>query len=129
MAVLEPLKVTIVNLPPDCPKTVSVPNFPANESKGFHEVPFANTIFIEQSDFREVGNDSCEKSDLTCSLEDAESTVFYQTFYAKISCCYYVCDTSVFCLAGARYTHVLTELLGNGYYNYSVILVQSTTVD
>ena len=51
---LEPLKVTIVNFPADSPKEVSVPNFPADESKGFHNVPLRDTIYIEQSDFREV---------------------------------------------------------------------------
>uniref|UniRef100_A0A3Q2E2Q1 Glutamine--tRNA ligase n=1 Tax=Cyprinodon variegatus TaxID=28743 RepID=A0A3Q2E2Q1_CYPVA len=54
MAVLEPLKVTITNLPQDKKVDVRVPNFPANEAKGSHTVPFTNTIFIEQSDFREV---------------------------------------------------------------------------
>lgn len=53
MAVLEPLKVTITNLPPGAPSTISVPNFPANEAKGFHSVPFRKTLFIEQSDFKE----------------------------------------------------------------------------
>lgn len=33
---------------------IRVPNFPADESKGSHVVPFSKTIFIEQSDFREV---------------------------------------------------------------------------
>ena len=38
-----------------CPQTdVRVPDFPANESKGSHVVPFTRTVFIEQSDFREV---------------------------------------------------------------------------
>ncbi|XP_072329220.1 glutamine--tRNA ligase isoform X1 [Scyliorhinus torazame] len=54
MAVLEPLKVTITNFPPDQPLDVSVANFPADESKGFHTVPITSTIYIEQSDFREV---------------------------------------------------------------------------
>ena len=54
MAVLEPLKLTIKNFPADHPGTVHVPNFPADESKGSHTVPFSNTLFIEQSDFREV---------------------------------------------------------------------------
>ncbi|NP_001079979.1 glutaminyl-tRNA synthetase 1 S homeolog [Xenopus laevis] len=54
MAVLEPLKVTITNLPAEKAIDVSVPNFPADESKGFHVVPFSSTIYIEQSDFREV---------------------------------------------------------------------------
>uniref|UniRef100_A0A8C7Z2X1 Glutamine--tRNA ligase n=1 Tax=Oryzias sinensis TaxID=183150 RepID=A0A8C7Z2X1_9TELE len=52
MAVLEPLKVTITNLPEN--SDVRVPDFPANEAKGSHTVPFTRTIFIEQSDFREV---------------------------------------------------------------------------
>jgi glutaminyl-tRNA synthetase len=54
MAVLEPLKVSIVDLPSDIAKLVKVPNFPANEAKGFHDVPLSSTIFIEQADFREV---------------------------------------------------------------------------
>ena len=33
---------------------VRVPDFPANEARGSHTVPFTRTIFIEQSDFREV---------------------------------------------------------------------------
>uniref|UniRef100_A0A3Q2SSW7 Glutamine--tRNA ligase n=1 Tax=Fundulus heteroclitus TaxID=8078 RepID=A0A3Q2SSW7_FUNHE len=53
MAVLEPLKVTITNLPKGTKMDVRVPNFPANEAKGSHTVPFTHTIFIEQSDFRE----------------------------------------------------------------------------
>ncbi|XP_037333622.2 glutamine--tRNA ligase [Pungitius pungitius] len=54
MAVLEPLKVTVTNLPEHSQSDVRVPNFPANEAKGSHTVPFARTIFIEHSDFREV---------------------------------------------------------------------------
>ena len=54
MAVLEPLKVTITNFPADHCGLVEVPNFPADESKGFHQVPIDNVIYIEQSDFREV---------------------------------------------------------------------------
>ncbi|CAJ1084946.1 glutamine--tRNA ligase isoform X2 [Xyrichtys novacula] len=54
MAVLEPLKVTIINLPENSKSDVRVPDFPANEAKGSHTVPFTKTIFIEHSDFREV---------------------------------------------------------------------------
>ncbi|KAI3357597.1 hypothetical protein L3Q82_016012 [Scortum barcoo] len=54
MAVLEPLKVTITNLPENSKSDVRVPDFPANEAKGSHTVPFTRMIFIEQSDFREV---------------------------------------------------------------------------
>jgi len=31
-----------------------VPNFPADESRGFHKVPFQPTVYIEETDFREV---------------------------------------------------------------------------
>lgn len=79
MAVLEPLKVTITNFPaskvrlwavgwagsgavqgqrspPPSPQAleVLVPNFPADESRGFHKVPFQPTVYIEETDFREV---------------------------------------------------------------------------
>ena len=33
---------------------LSVPNFPQDPSKGNHEIAFEKTIFIEQSDFKEV---------------------------------------------------------------------------
>ncbi|XP_077181034.1 glutamine--tRNA ligase [Paroedura picta] len=55
MAVLEPLRLTITNFPaPHQNLDVLVPNFPADEAKGFHRVPFQPTVYIEQSDFREV---------------------------------------------------------------------------
>ncbi|KAM9272190.1 glutamine--tRNA ligase [Cariama cristata] len=53
MAVLEPLKVTITNFPAPKALEVLVPNFPADESRGFHKVPFQPTIYIEETDFRE----------------------------------------------------------------------------
>lgn len=31
-----------------------MPNFPADESRGFHKVPLQPTIYIEETDFREV---------------------------------------------------------------------------
>lgn len=54
MAVLEPLRVVITNFPQSAPSSVSVPNFPSGESHGSHSVPLAATLYIEQSDFREV---------------------------------------------------------------------------
>lgn len=44
---------------------VRVPNFPANEAKGSHTVPFTRTIFIEQSDFREVREKNPQMNTLT----------------------------------------------------------------
>lgn len=31
-----------------------MPNFPADETKGFHQVPFGPIVFIERTDFKEV---------------------------------------------------------------------------
>ncbi|KFO84929.1 Glutamine--tRNA ligase, partial [Buceros rhinoceros silvestris] len=41
--------------PPPSPQAleVLVPNFPADESRGFHKVPFQPTVYIEETDFRE----------------------------------------------------------------------------
>ena len=58
MAVLEPLKVTISNFTASEPTEIEVPDFPADESKGSHRVPFEKTVYIEQSDFREVRHGS-----------------------------------------------------------------------
>lgn len=52
MAVLDPLKVTITNLP-FLSTTLSVPDFPADESSSKHEVTFGKVIYIERSDFKE----------------------------------------------------------------------------
>ncbi|CAG9856151.1 unnamed protein product [Phyllotreta striolata] len=55
MVVLEPLKITIENFPHDKPVTISVPNFPAKPELGSHNITFDRTIYIETSDFMEVG--------------------------------------------------------------------------
>lgn len=53
MAVLDPLKVTITNFPPDQATSLTVPNFPADEKRGSHSISFKPVIYIEKSDFRE----------------------------------------------------------------------------
>jgi len=55
MAVLDPLKVTITNFPGDHSGEITVPDFPADEARGSHTIPFNKTVYIERSDFREVG--------------------------------------------------------------------------
>ena len=61
MAVLEPLKVVISNFPNDSGSIdISVPNFPADESRGSRTVKLTSTIYIEKTDFSEVGEkDTC----------------------------------------------------------------------
>ncbi|GFR75251.1 glutamine--tRNA ligase-like [Elysia marginata] len=58
MAVLQPLKVVISNVPADTPSQLSVPDFPADETRGSHTIPFDRTIYIEQEDFKESADKS-----------------------------------------------------------------------
>ncbi len=53
MAVLEPLKVNLVNLVAGITYQIKVPNFPGKPEKGDHTVAFDKVIYIEQSDFKE----------------------------------------------------------------------------
>jgi glutaminyl-tRNA synthetase len=53
MAVLEPLRVAITNLPGDHAESLSFPNHPKDESQGTREVAFSNTLWIEAGDFAE----------------------------------------------------------------------------
>jgi len=52
MAVLEPLKVVIMNVD-DKVMDITVPNIPNDQNSGSHTVPFGKVIYIEKSDFRE----------------------------------------------------------------------------
>jgi glutaminyl-tRNA synthetase len=54
MVVLEPLEVTIKNFPSKSPILCDVPDFPNEPNRGSHKVPFAQDLFIEVSDFKEV---------------------------------------------------------------------------
>jgi len=53
MAVLNPLKVVITNLPEDHRETLSAVNNPEDESAGTRELPFTRAVWIEREDFRE----------------------------------------------------------------------------
>ncbi|HXE65804.1 MAG TPA: glutamine--tRNA ligase/YqeY domain fusion protein [Rhodanobacteraceae bacterium] len=54
MAVLDPLKLVITNLPDDHTETLAFPNHPKDESFGTRGVPFAREVWIERDDFAEV---------------------------------------------------------------------------
>ncbi|HJP97628.1 MAG TPA: glutamine--tRNA ligase/YqeY domain fusion protein [Rhodanobacteraceae bacterium] len=54
MAVLDPLKLTITNLPEGHAETLTFPNHPKDESFGTRELPFARELWIEREDFAEV---------------------------------------------------------------------------
>ncbi|MBS0216109.1 MAG: glutamine--tRNA ligase/YqeY domain fusion protein [Proteobacteria bacterium] len=54
MAVLDPLKLVINNLPADHRETLRFHNHPKDESAGERDVAFSNTLWIEREDFAEV---------------------------------------------------------------------------
>ncbi|TAN00343.1 MAG: glutamine--tRNA ligase/YqeY domain fusion protein [Rhodanobacteraceae bacterium] len=54
MAVLDPLKLTITNLPETHAESLAFPNHPKDESFGTREVPFSREVLIEREDFAEV---------------------------------------------------------------------------
>jgi len=54
VAVIEPLKVTITNIPDDHVEYFELPNHPKKEELGTRKVPFTNKLYIEKSDFMEV---------------------------------------------------------------------------
>lgn len=53
MAVLDPVKLVITNLPEDTEEWYEGPNHPADESMGVRKVPLTREIFIERDDFME----------------------------------------------------------------------------
>lgn len=54
MAVLKPLKVTIINYPENKTEYLEITNNPENDSLGSRSVPFSRTIYIEKDDFMEI---------------------------------------------------------------------------
>lgn len=53
MAVLDPIKVVLDNLPPDM-TTLEVPDFPFDPSRGAHKITIEKVVYIDRSDFRLV---------------------------------------------------------------------------
>ncbi len=54
MAVIDPIKLVIDNLPPDHEETLDFANHPKDESFGRRPVPFSSQLWIEREDFMEV---------------------------------------------------------------------------
>ncbi len=53
MAVVNPVKVIIINYPEDGVETVEMENNPENPAEGSHAMPFSREIYIEREDFME----------------------------------------------------------------------------
>lgn len=56
MCVLKPLKLTLTNYPAEQVETLTVHNHPNRDDLGDRTIPFTQTVFIEQEDFREEAN-------------------------------------------------------------------------
>lgn len=54
LAVIDPLKLVIDNLPAGHEETLTFPNHPKNEAFGTRSVPFSRELWIEREDFMEV---------------------------------------------------------------------------
>ena len=54
LAVVDPVKLVITNLPADHAETLRFSNHPKNPEMGERDVPFSNTLWIEREDFFEV---------------------------------------------------------------------------
>ena len=54
VAVIEPLKVTITNIPDGVTEYFELPNHPKKPEAGTRSLPFTNKLYIEKSDFMEV---------------------------------------------------------------------------
>jgi glutaminyl-tRNA synthetase len=54
MAVIEPLRLLITNLPEDHEEHVAFPNHPKDDTFGARQVPFTRELWIEREDFMEV---------------------------------------------------------------------------
>jgi glutaminyl-tRNA synthetase len=52
MAVLDPVRVVISNLPENHLEMLDIPNNPRDSAMGTRKVPFSNVLYIEKSDFR-----------------------------------------------------------------------------
>jgi len=56
MAVLDPLKIVIENLPAGHNEVITMPNHPGKPEMGTRDVPFSREIWIDRADFREEAN-------------------------------------------------------------------------
>ncbi|WP_159017194.1 glutamine--tRNA ligase/YqeY domain fusion protein [Cognatiluteimonas profundi] len=54
MAVIEPLKVVLDNLPADFEESLAFSNHPKDESLGKRQIPFSRELWIDREDFAEV---------------------------------------------------------------------------
>lgn len=82
MLVLDPIKVTLTNLPDDHLEERDVPFDPKDPAKGTHKVPFTNVIYIDRDDFRSVAEPDFYRlaPDTSVGLLNAEHPILCKSF-------------------------------------------------
>ncbi len=97
MAVLDPLKVVIENLPAGHEEIISMPNYPNKPEMGTREVPFSREVWIDRADFREEANKQYKRLVLGKEVRLRNAYVIRAERVAKdeagnITCIYATCD-------------------------------------
>ncbi|ERH63400.1 glutaminyl-tRNA synthetase [Pantoea dispersa EGD-AAK13] len=99
MAVLDPLKVVIENLPAGHEEIISMPNHPNKPEMGTREVPFSREVWIDRADFREEANKQYKRLVLGKEVRLRNAYVIRAERVAKdeagnITCIYATCDVN-----------------------------------
>ncbi|MFQ1680808.1 glutamine--tRNA ligase [Pantoea dispersa] len=97
MAVLDPLKVVMENLPAGHEEIISMPNHPNKPEMGTREVPFSREVWIDRADFREEANKQYKRLVLGKEVRLRNAYVIRAERVAKdeagnITCIYATCD-------------------------------------
>lgn len=97
MAVLDPLKVVIENLPAGHHETITMPNHPNKPEMGTRDVPFGREVWIDRADFREEANKQYKRLVLGKEVRLRNAYVIRAERVAKdeagnITCIYCTCD-------------------------------------
>ncbi|PYG51077.1 glutaminyl-tRNA synthetase [Pantoea sp. AG1095] len=97
MAVMDPLKVVIENLPAGHDEIITMPNHPNKPEMGTREVPFSREVWIDRADFREEANKQYKRLVLGKEVRLRNAYVIRAERVAKdaegnITCIYCTCD-------------------------------------
>ncbi|AUX92777.1 glutamine--tRNA ligase [Mixta gaviniae] len=97
MAVLDPLKVVIENLPAGHEEMIEMPNHPNKPEMGQRTVPFSREIWIDRADFREEANKQYKRLVLGKEVRLRNAYVIRAERVAKdeagnITCIFCTCD-------------------------------------
>ena len=97
MAVLDPLKVVIENLPAGYEEMIGMPNHPNKPEMGQRSVPFSREVWIDRADFREEANKQYKRLVLGKEVRLRNAYVIRAERVAKdeagnITCIFCTCD-------------------------------------